>query len=151
MRRISLGAWLVVCFFVAGLALADQETVRPQAASRIKTEKDKTANWGVEVTALRLSAGGRIVDFRYRVLDPGKAAVLGDQKVRPMLIDQATGTRLHVPSMPKVGQLRSTTQRMQVGKIYTALFSNGSGAVKNGSKVTVVFGNLKAEDLTVTE
>lgn len=115
------------------------------------TQQELSARWGIEVSALRLSAHGNLIDFRYRVVDPGKAVVLGNAKIKPVLVDQESGRELHVPSMPKVGQLRSTTQHLVAGKIYTALFANPAGAVKNGHKVTIVFGDFRAENLTVSE
>jgi len=113
--------------------------------------KELEAKWGVQVSTLRVSGQGHFIDFRYRVTDPEKAAVMSGTKEKPLLIDQETGARLHVPSAPKVGQLRSTAKTLQAGKIYTALFSNSQGAVKAGHKVTVVFGDFRAENLVVTD
>jgi hypothetical protein len=104
--------------------------------------------WGIEVTSLKLTAAGHLVDFRYRVTDPMKALPLFDPKGRPILIDQASGTKLNVPVAPKVGSLRQKTLKPEVGRIYFILFGN-TGVVRDGSKVTVVIGEVKIEDLTV--
>jgi hypothetical protein len=109
-----------------------------------------SSKWGIEVTALRVSAQGNLIDFRYRVLDAEKASLLGDPKNKAKLIDQETGKELHVPSMPKVGQLRSKSNRPTNGKVYTALFANPGAVVKPGQKVTVVIGDFRAENLTVS-
>ncbi len=119
-------------------------------ASTKQASADLASRWGIEVNALRLSANGNMLDFRYRVIDPEKAAILGSAKIKPVLIDQESGAQLHVPSMPKVGQLRST-QRLVAGKIYTALFANPGAAVKKGQLVTIVFGDFRAENLTVSD
>lgn len=125
------------------------------AAVSPATEKTATQDlaerWGIEVTAIRLSAHGSMIDFRYRVLDAEKASALGNPSVKPVLTDHDNGAQLHVPSMPKVGQLRSTAQRLRAGKIYTALFTNPGGAVKKGHKVSVAFGDCRAENLVVDE
>ena len=105
--------------------------------------------WGVEITSLHLSAHGRMVDFRYRVLDPAKAAMLGKRENKPQLIDQASGTVLYVPDTPKLGPLRQSASRLIKGKIYFALFGNARCIVKAGSKVTVKIGEFKAENLMV--
>jgi hypothetical protein len=118
-------------------------------AAAAPEKPDLEARWGIQVSAIRLSANGNILDFRYRVMDPDKAAILGSSSVKPLLIDQETGAELHVPSMPKVGPMRSTAQRLRAGKIYIALFSNPHGDVKKGHKVTVVFGDCRAENLIV--
>jgi len=105
--------------------------------------------WGVEITSLRLSARGRMVDFRYRVLDPAKAAMLAKREHKPQLIDQATGAILQVPTTPKLGPLRQSATQLIQGKIYFALFANTRCMVKSGNQVTVVIGPFCAENLAV--
>lgn len=105
--------------------------------------------WGIEVTSLHLSARGRMVDFRYRVLDPEKAALLGDRNVSPTLTDLATGAVLRVPSFPKTGSMRQTGAKLEAGRIYFMLFANTGMPVKTGSRVTVTVGAFKAEGLIV--
>ena len=105
--------------------------------------------WGIEVASLHLSAHGRMVDFRYRVLNPEKAALLGDRTVKATLTDLATGAVLRVPSFPKTGSMRQTAAKMKTGRIYFMLFANTGMPVKVGSRVTVTVGDFKAEGLTV--
>ena len=105
--------------------------------------------WGIEVTSLHLSANGRMVDFRYRVLDSKKAALLGDRNLKPTLTDLATGAVLRVPSFPKTGSMRQTGAKMEEGRIYFMLFANTGMPVKVGSRVTVTVGGFKAENLIV--
>jgi hypothetical protein len=105
-------------------------------------------SWGIRILGLRLSAGGYMLDFRYRVLDPTKAAPLLDRSVKPHLIDQASGAKVIVPSPPKIGPLR-TTQAPQAGRSYFVIFANPGVYIERGSKVTVVIGDFRAEDLTV--
>jgi hypothetical protein len=116
----------------------------PRAARSVLRER-----WGIEVTSLHLSANGRMVDFRYRVLDPKKAALLGDRNVKATLTDLATGAVLRVPSFPKTGSMRQTAMTMQAGRIYFMLFANTGMPVKTGSRVTVTIGDFKAENLIV--
>ena len=112
--------------------------------------KELEAKWGIQITALRISAAGNVIDFRYRVTDSDKASALGNSKLKPALIDKATGKSLFVPNT-KAGQMRSTGQKLAAGKTYTALFTNPGKLVKSGSKVTIVIGDFRAEDLTVGE
>ena len=65
------------------------------------------------------------------------------------LIDQASGAILIVPNTPKLGPLRQSAARLTKGKIDFVLFGNTRCIVKSGSKVTVVIGEFKAENLTV--
>jgi hypothetical protein len=104
---------------------------------------------GIEVSGLFLSAGGNMVDFRYRVLDPAKAAALTKADLKPSLVDQTTGAKLIIPSTPKVGPLRQTIAKPVPGKIYFMLFANTRHHVKSGDKVTIVAGDCKIDNLTV--
>jgi hypothetical protein len=110
--------------------------------SRIERE------WGVRLLQLRLSAGGYMLDFRYRVLDAEKAAPLFDRNQKAYLIDQATGAKFMVPESPKVGAMRTTRPPIQ-DKNYFILFANPGRYVKQGNKVTVAIGDFRAEDLIV--
>jgi hypothetical protein len=112
--------------------------------------KELEAKWGVQISALRISAAGNVIDFRYRVTDAVKASALGNPGSKPELRDRATGKSLHVPNT-KVGQMRSTGQRLAAGRTYTALFTNPGKVVKPGNKVDIVIGDFRAEDLTVGE
>lgn len=104
--------------------------------------------WGIEITGIRLSAHGSMVDFRYRIADPEKAKSLTDRNARPYLIDEASGVKSYVPNAPKMGSLRAKGNPM-IGRTYFILFSNPKGIVKKGSKVTVVIDDFKAEGLMV--
>ena len=107
--------------------------------------------WGIEIVAIRLSAAGHMMDFRYRVVDPDKAIPILDFKIKPYLIDQKSGAKFEVPTTAKVGSLRQTTRsgKPQVNRVYFVLFGNPGRSVKAGDKVTVVIGEFRAEDLTV--
>lgn len=125
------------------------------ASSNSLKMEDKAASvkalettWGIHPEALRITANGHMVDFRYRVLDPEKAVNLMHRGDDAYLIDQATGTKLPVP-VTKVGQLRGTGTKPQAGRVYPVIFTSGGGIVKQGSLVTVVLGDFRAEDLIV--
>jgi hypothetical protein len=105
-------------------------------------------DWGIKITSLRLTANDNMVDFRYRVLDAEKAGTLFARQNKPYLIDQASEKVLAVPNMAKVGPLR-TSDNPQEGRIYWMFFGNTHKLVKAGSKVTVVIGDFKAENLIV--
>ena len=87
--------------------------------------------------------------FRYRIVDPDKAAVFMNRKAKPVLVDQANGQRLPVPTTAKVGRLRSTNSKPQKGRQYFMLFANPGTYLQSGSKVTLEMGDLKFTDLTI--
>jgi len=105
---------------------------------------------GIRMEGLRLSAAGYILDFRYRVVDPEKAATLLDRKIRPYLLDEASGAQLGVPDTAKLGQLRTTGRnKVTADQDYFILFANPGRFVQAGSKMTLVMGDLRIENLVV--
>jgi hypothetical protein len=104
--------------------------------------------WGVRVVGLRLTAAGYMLDFRYRVVDAEKAKPIFDRRTKPVLIDATTGARLVVPVPPKTGALRSSNTPI-AGRTYFMFFANPGRFLKPGSRVTVVIGAFKAENLVV--
>ena len=146
---------LALVFFIGGLVtlgapiVTSATSVPGPEAEKGKQARDQVLQdqWGIELTAIRITAAGHMVDFRYRVLDADKAAPLFKRQTKPYLIHQASGKVLAVPNTAKVGSLRNTNIPQQ-GRIYWMFFGN-KGLVKAGDKVTVVIGDCKAEDLVV--
>jgi hypothetical protein len=104
--------------------------------------------WGVKIMGLRPIAAGHMLHLRLQVLDPAKAMHVLSRKSKAFIVDQDTGKALPVP-VTKSGPLRQTTLKPEVGRYYFALFSNPGGLVKEGSKVTVVIGDFRAENIMV--
>jgi hypothetical protein len=126
----------------AGCASTDPEQppAPPAATEPAPTVEER---WGVEVVALRLTGAGYMLDFRYKVLDPDKAAELFERANKPALIHRASGSKLEVPRPAKTGPLRPTNPP-QAGRVYFMLFSN-PGIVKAGDEVTVTIGDFEVD------
>ena len=118
------------------------------AGNGVKTPQELKKQWGIEITSVRMAVDGHMVDFRYRVLDPARAATLFVRKNKPYLLDQASQKVLGVPNLGKVGPLR-TSNPPKKGRIYWMFFANAGGLVKPGSKVTVIIGDFRVEDVVV--
>ncbi len=109
---------------------------------------DAAARLGIDLVTVRLSAQRHLVDVRYRITDPEKAAALVARDAKPQLLDEASGEPLAVPSYPKMGALRAKGHA-EAGRSYFILFENRSGTVKSGSRVTLALGDLKLAHLVV--
>lgn len=105
--------------------------------------------WGIEVESISLSAADYMLDFRYKVTDPEKAKAIFKRKTKPYLIDKETGAKFIVPSPPKVGPLRQTTLKPEIGRVYYMMFANPGKFIKKGKTVDVVIGDYVANDLVV--
>jgi hypothetical protein len=150
--EISLFVGLVLSIASLGAGCASPRSSSRDQPSPSATTAPQTSlrdRWGIDITSIRMSGHGHLIDFRYRVLDPAKAATLGDRRYKPCMIDEATGTKLVVPNTPKLGPLRQSATRMEAGKIYFMLFANSGRLVKSGSRVTVAIGDFRVENLAV--
>ena len=148
-RAFTATAGALALLALAPAPSSAQDSQGAQAPPQQPSGRQSETDWGIRVESLRLSAGGHMIDFRYRVLDPEKAASLGKRENKACLIDEASGQKLLVPNTPKVGPLRQTAQRLIAGRVYWMLFSNAGGLVKPGSRVTVAIGDWRAEGLEV--
>jgi hypothetical protein len=136
---------LTVSINVAQITCLDGESFLTQKPGVIPMQER-----GAETRAIRLTAAGYMLDFRYRITDPEKAQPLFDKSVKPYLIDQATGARFMVPSPPKTGSLRGRPGgKPKPGQEFFIIFANPNRYIKAGNKVTVVIGDTQAADLVV--
>ncbi len=136
----------IVLFFVAGCAR--QHAIQSPVMNERAGEALEKGAGGIETLAIRLSANGYMLDFRYKVIDAEKAAPLFSRQVKPYLLHQKSGAVFGVPSSPKVGSLRQTRPPKE-GKHYFIIFANPGQYVKSGDLVTVVIGDVKIDNLTV--
>jgi hypothetical protein len=104
--------------------------------------------WGIEIVGVKPLASGYMLAFRYRVVDPAKAALLNDRHNRAYLVDNATGTVLAVPTLENVGELRQASTP-EPERTYFMMFGNPGQLVKRGSSVSVVAGSFRADGLIV--
>ena len=136
---------LVLVSLAATLGLAAANTTEPPAEQLELVEQ-----WGIEIVSLRQSAAGMLIDLRYRVIDPDKAMIFLDRTEDAYLTDQDTGMTVEVP-VGKVGPMRQTLRAGKpiADRIYFMLFSNPGRSIEPGSKVTIVIGDFKVEDLVL--
>jgi hypothetical protein len=130
-----------------GPAETATSTPAPTPLRVIDTEAIE-ARWGIRVDSLRLTAAGYMLDFRFVVLDPAKAAPLFDRKYKPVLKDEKTGAVMMVPTPPKTGALRSTNDPKQ-GRTYFMFFGNPAHFIAKYSRVTVTIGEFSASGIVV--
>jgi len=123
----------------------------PRTANHEPEAAGLRATWGIEPQAMRLTAGGYMLDFRYKVVDPEKAKAVMDPKVKPYLRDLESGAVFLVPTPPKVGALRQTYRGVlpRIGTIQGMMFANPGQFIKAGRRVAVVAGDCTISDLIV--
>ena len=143
---LLLGATFTLSTPIVADASVTEKTGFIQQSKQQKQELSE--KWGIELVAMRCTAYGHMLDFRYRVLDAEKAAPLFVRKTKPYLIHQGSGKALAVPNTAKLSSLRNSNIPQQ-GRTYWMFFGNSHGVVKKGDKVTVAIGDFRATDIEV--
>jgi hypothetical protein len=131
-------------------AQKQEEQLRALEASLTPLEQE----WGIKLLGIRLTANGYALDFRYKVLDPQKAAPIVHRRFSPTpyVVVERSGAKLGVPFTDKAGSLRSSVtsvEQISRGRNYSALFANPGKHVKPDDRVTIVFGQFRAENVVV--
>ena len=127
---------------------ATPSAAAPQAvalgASGAISAKTLEERFGIQVKLIGVTAGGGMVDFRYKVIDKDKAAFLfGDESQSVKLIADDNGTTLAMPE----GHGMNRHSSLKNGTVNFHFFANSGGAVKAGSPVTVVIGTMRLEPI----
>lgn len=112
-------------------------------------EKAALDDPGIRVESLRLTAADYMLDLRFRVTDPDRAAPFFSRKTELQLVDVASGARLAVPDTPKLGRLRQVARRDMGDRSYFVLFANPGRFLKSGSEVVLVAGDTRIAELRV--
>jgi hypothetical protein len=123
--------------------------IEPMPAPRHPREKTyMKRKWGVEILFLRETAAGYMLEFRYKVLDPVKAAPLFVRKTKPVLMHVRTGRQLTVPVPAKTGALRNSDTPL-ADHTYWMFFANPNKLVKPGDLVNLQIGDFAVEGIVV--
>lgn len=139
--QVMIGLALMVLFISACSSGMPKQTASMQSDQL----EDR---WGIRPVALRLVASDHFIDFRYRVIDPDKAMELLSRNNTPYLIDETSG-KVHTVPVTKLGPMRASAVKPKADRNYVVLFGNTQKIIQQGSRVTVVIGDFKAEHLEV--
>ena len=104
---------------------------------------------GIRVESLRLTAADYMLDLRFRVTDPARAAPFFSRRTELQLVEPVSGARFAVPDTPKLGKLRQIARKDMPERSYFVLFANPGRYLKAGSRVILVAGDTRIGELTV--
>ena len=141
--------------------------VQPQPSAPPSGPVEK--KWGVRVFGVWLAQDNAAVEMGYQVTGPDRAKLLSGNNSENHLIDLASGKQIPLCpsqlkewpfsphsrarsmalSMSEAGTFPPPPNRLVAGKIYTVLIPNPNGLMKNGSKVAVVVGGVRSNEILV--
>jgi hypothetical protein len=121
----------------------------PKVSAQELVAIDLMDDWGIEPVHVRITAGGYMIEFRYKILDVEKALILSDRKEFPYLLSMKSRAKLSVPYGSTVGFLKSNRRFNKKGKNYIAMFSNEGQHMLKGDKVKVQIKNQVSTELVL--
>ena len=158
--------WVRPAGYVAGAALTvvavtlafsffsgrpdEREASRPRAATLVRwqrpvvSEAGLAERSGVRIQHVAVSGGGGLVDLRFQVVDPDKAATVHDLATPAAVVDESTGLVVNQLLMG-----HSHTAPFKPGVTYYLVFENPGNLVHRGSDVSVLLGNAQVEHVVV--
>jgi len=154
-RRDRAGSWnpvlVAVLLTLAGCATRSEPMASQADEAKTVPVVDLASSHGIRIAGLHLSAHGYILDLRYRVLDPDKAAPLLNSKNKVTLVDEAHHARLGIPESPIIGGMRQTSRNRVIytDRDYFILFVNPGRVVKVGDTLKLAVDDTKIAELTV--
>jgi len=159
---------LALFFLVFSSTIAHQWNIRYtraqqaslHAATRIISAQTLEQEYGLQITLIGVTSAGGLVDLRYRVIDPQKAALLLTDESRmpslliegycltPSAVSESTaevndGYQSDVMLMSDA-HMRT---RLLPGRVYFMLFPNQQNIVKPGMPIVVAFGDIHLEPI----
>ena len=135
-RRRLVALAVVVAVFAAGAAVA-----LPRDSVRTVSEAELAAELGIEIKLAAVSAGGGLVDFRFKILDAAKAQIIFDE-LYPSII--SSGGAVLTSDLRQHGRTICRT-----GETQFILFANSGTAVREGETISVEIGDVRIENIAV--
>ena len=142
-RAAAVGAVLVLFAVLALWMLA----ARPAGGGEAARQADRAAfeaRTGLRPVHVAVTGGGGLIDLRYQVVDPDKAAAVHDPKRPPGVVDSGTGRILNVPLMQ-----HGHKGPMRAGGTYYALLLNLGGLIQQGEEVAIAMGDSRLGHIRV--
>lgn len=124
--------------------------------------------WGIKISDVLLAHEDAVVQMCYTIIAPNKAALLADGQTTAYIMDQVSGAKIPIRSVPAGGSFSAhSTARsaalmklsaglfppapnhMIAGRAYFIMLPNQAEAIKRGSLVSVVVGNVRTDNIVV--
>jgi hypothetical protein len=131
---------LAVILLVGAIGLIAYNAYRSTALPGTPASEAAIADkWGIRITHIAVLADGGLIDFRFQVLDPDKAAPLFELATRPIMIAEKTGKQVDSLYHPPHGH------DVVAGQSQYFIYNDNHGAIQSGTSVSVLLGDLRLE------
>jgi hypothetical protein len=136
---VALGVFVALRLRANRETVADNAQVVDLASCELITASMLEEEYGIRIRLIGVTAAGGMVDFRYKIIDADKAEALlnGHGGSMPILVAEDTGAQL----LPPDEMMHSPT--IEDDRLVFILYSNSNNAIKPGTPVSVVFGDMR--------
>ncbi|MGE5620350.1 MAG: hypothetical protein ACM3US_13980 [Sphingomonadaceae bacterium] len=142
LKLLLPAALLFVCLTGIQVWRSQGDPLSRVPAGGVPASKEIEERYGVQITGVHVVANGGLIDFRYRVVDAGKAKDFGHYtETSPLLTAEDSGRTVEVTIMGL------HNHRVETGRSYYVLFRNTNNAIRPGTPVSVQIGNLRLQNL----
>jgi hypothetical protein len=117
---------------------------KPDWARPSVTSAELPNRLGVRLTQVASTGGGGLIDLRFQVVDPEKAAAIHDAETPPAIVDERSG--LFIDDL-LMGHSHSGAYKTAVS--YYLIFENDGNLLHPGSRVTVLLGDVQVEHVVL--
>lgn len=108
--------------------------------TRVLTPLQLEEEFGIRIRLVGVTAGGGLIDLRYRVVDLDKALpLLGTHETMPSLVDAKSGAELKAP------ETMMHHEGLKADRTYFMHYPNSGNRIKPGAQVAVVMGDIRVE------
>lgn len=116
-----------------------------RSGTQLSSTEELAAAYGIDVNLIAVTAAGGLIEFRYQVTDPDKAdRIVHDPVLAPAFVVEDTGETLVMSSPP-----HHHGAEIRLGGTYFLLMANAHNAVRPGTLLTLIIGDIRVEHLEV--
>jgi len=131
---------VLVAFVFASLEVCIR-AARAETLSSISTSVLEQ-QYGIRIILIAVTAGGGMVDFRFKIVDPEKAqSLFSSPGGQPVLLAGGNGTLLHPSGHAAAGT------KLKKDAVDCILYPNTRNAVRSGIPVSAAFGSIRVEPI----
>lgn len=99
---------------------------------------------GIRITQVAVTGEGGLIDLRYQIIDPNKAAALHDADTPPAVVDEETGAVANDLFMN-----HAHSGPYAFGETYYLIFDNPGNLIQRGGYVSVLLANTEVDHVRV--
>lgn len=140
----GLAIMLVTALLMANYGLEPELPVMPSAGVETPTSPEIEAAWGIRLDHVALIGGGGIVDVRYTVVDPDRAAaLLSSLDALPVIHNQRNGAEL------RLTEALHHRVNLDAGRSYYMLYANAGNLLRRGDAISLTVGEFTLAPVVV--